>query len=278
MSDRRQLANRNNASKSTGPRTDGGKAVTSKNAIRHGLRSNRILLDDEEPAEFVALQSELVDALLPIGSVEMALAERIVIAIWRQRRLAIAECAATALERRESEILSELQRLHEYSDRAEIDEDSLKPFDPEQAAWCQAVIDELSALVEINLETLKAVAPNIWTQFEKDAAEDQETPEDYATSLPHGVEGFVFELSRWCRSQLQAAERRPQLLALAQQLRDKQLILPSKQLDVLARYQTTLDNQLYKALRAFREAQEYRLQTIDGSANTDEVALAQAAA
>lgn len=31
----------------------------------------------------------------------------------------------------------------------------------------------------------------------------------------------------------------------------------------MARYQTTLDNQLYKALRAFREAQEWRLKTLE---------------
>ena len=125
---------------------------------------------------------------------------------------------------------------------------------------------------------MKAAAPNIWTQFEKDAAEDQETPEEYAKSLPQGVEGFAIELSRWCRSQLQAAERRPQLLYLGQQLRDKHLVLPSKQLEVLARYQTTLDNQLYKALRAFREAQEYRLMTLEAASNTEEATFSQAAA
>jgi hypothetical protein len=31
----------------------------------------------------------------------------------------------------------------------------------------------------------------------------------------------------------------------------------------MARYQTTLDNQLYKALRAYREAQEWRFKTLE---------------
>jgi hypothetical protein len=34
-------------------------------------------------------------------------------------------------------------------------------------------------------------------------------------------------------------------------------------MDLLARYQTTLDNQLYKALQALRQAQEWRLKTLD---------------
>ena len=94
MSDRRMLANRTNASKSTGPQTADGKAVASRNALRHGLRSNQLLLDGEDPEEFAELKADLLEALAPVGAVELSLAERIVIAIWRQRRLARAEAAA----------------------------------------------------------------------------------------------------------------------------------------------------------------------------------------
>jgi hypothetical protein len=62
----------------------------------------------------------------------------------------------------------------------------------------------------------------------------------------------------WCGRQLHAAEQRPRVVALAEQIRRKKLILPVPQLELMARYQTTLDNQLYKALRALREAQEWR--------------------
>jgi hypothetical protein len=85
MSDRRMLANRTNASKSTGPQSPAGKAVASRNALRHGLRSNQRLLDGEDPEEFAELQADLLEALAPVGAVELSLAERIVIAIWRQR-------------------------------------------------------------------------------------------------------------------------------------------------------------------------------------------------
>ena len=83
----------------------------------------------------------------------------------------------------------------------------------------------------------------------------------------------------WCREQLLSAEARPKILALAEQVRAKRLVLPTDVLEVLARYQTTLDNQLYKALRALREAQEWRLMTLDQSsvpdaADIDEVAHA----
>jgi hypothetical protein len=40
---------------STGPRTPEGKAISSANSLKHGLASGRLLLRDEDPAEFEAL-------------------------------------------------------------------------------------------------------------------------------------------------------------------------------------------------------------------------------
>ena len=149
------LANRTNASKSTGPQTADGKAAASRNALRHGLRSNQLLLDGEDPEEFAELQADLLDALAPVGAVELSLAERIVIAIWRQRRLARAEAAALALERRDDALLEGLRGLHDYDERDEITETCLEPFDAELVEWCQAVLDEVEALNDYTLEELE---------------------------------------------------------------------------------------------------------------------------
>ena len=44
------MANKNNAAKSTGPKTEGGKASVSGNALKHGLQSStKLLLHDEDP-------------------------------------------------------------------------------------------------------------------------------------------------------------------------------------------------------------------------------------
>ena len=276
MSDRRMLANRTNASKSTGPQTIEGRATASRNALRHGLRSNQVLLDGEDPEEFAELQADLLDALAPVGAIELSLAERIVIAIWRQRRLARAESAALELESRDDEILDGLRRLHDYDEREEITATCLKPVDAELVTWCRAVLDEVEALGDYTLDGLEESAPHAWGQLKDEADEGNETPEAYLSGSENGLEEFLVDLAKWCRRQLEAAEKRPQLLEFVQQLRARGLVLPAIQLDVMARYQTTLDNQLYKALRAYREAQEWRLKTLeqvaDGRAavNTDE--------
>ena len=43
------------------------------------------------------------------------------------------------------------------------------------------------------------------------------------------------------------------------------MVLPTDTLELLARYQTTLDNQFFKLLRGLREAQEWRLKTLEAS-------------
>ena len=53
------LANRNNASLSTGPRTPDGKAASSRNATKHGLSSAFRVLAHEDQEEFDQLVEEL---------------------------------------------------------------------------------------------------------------------------------------------------------------------------------------------------------------------------
>ena len=167
------------------------------------------------------------------------------------------------LERRDSAILDGFRRLHDWCERDEITATCLEPFDAELVAWCRAVLDEVESTEDYTLEELEEAAPHVWGQLKSEADEDNETPEAYLSGSENGLAEFLADLCRWCRRQLEAAEKRPQLLEFVEQLRQRGLVLPAAQLDVMARYQTTLDNQLYKALRAYREAQEWRLKTLE---------------
>lgn len=256
-------ANRENAKRSSGPRSAQGRGVISTNALRTGLRSGRLFVDGEDPEEFAELCADLDVALQPIGAVEVALAERIAMALWRQRRLVAAETAAINLERRPSQIARGAEMVHEPGFFRTISQADGVPFDEEHATWCRSVLDEVDDLDEISLDTLSGKAPLIHAQLKRDADEHHEELSEHVAGLEHGLTSYVAELAKWCREQLNEAEQRPRILALAEQLRAKRLVLPPQQLETLARYQTTLDNQLYKALRAFREAQEWRLKTLE---------------
>ncbi len=90
-------ANRQNAQKSTGPKTDQGKAVAARNAVKHGLHSRHILIDaprlKEDPAEFEALLEELHAELEPQTIFQEYLVRKIALCLWRSRRAVIAETA-----------------------------------------------------------------------------------------------------------------------------------------------------------------------------------------
>jgi hypothetical protein len=93
------VANKQNASKSTGPTTNEGKTKASQNALRHGVLSDRLLLDDESYDDYEQLLDGLMASLRPVGTLELALVERIAISLWRQRRLIRAETAGLELAR-----------------------------------------------------------------------------------------------------------------------------------------------------------------------------------
>ena len=81
------VANRNNALKSTGPRTPHGKAIVSRNSLKHGLSARQILLPDESVSIWEQFHRQLFLQLAPLGELESFLTERVIAAAWRLHRL-----------------------------------------------------------------------------------------------------------------------------------------------------------------------------------------------
>jgi hypothetical protein len=87
----RLAANRANAQKSTGPRTPEGKAISSLNSLRHGLAAERAILTAEDQPEYDALRDALLSDLQPSTPRQEILAQTVILAAWRLRRLHRAE-------------------------------------------------------------------------------------------------------------------------------------------------------------------------------------------
>jgi hypothetical protein len=87
-SEARIAANRRNAAKSTGPKTEQGKAVVAQNAVKHGLLARAAVLQGEDWEEFTEFRENLIEELGPEGTLEGMLAERIVSLSWRLQRAA----------------------------------------------------------------------------------------------------------------------------------------------------------------------------------------------
>jgi hypothetical protein len=91
ISDAKVAANRANAQQSTGPRTEEGKARSSRNAMTHGIFCKDLLVPGEDPAAFAEVREGILRALNPRNALELALVEESISSAWRLRRLRAAE-------------------------------------------------------------------------------------------------------------------------------------------------------------------------------------------
>jgi hypothetical protein len=90
------LANQTNAALSTGPRTTEGKTASSQNALKFGLTSTQVVLPFEDPAEFEALETSIIEQINPANNTERLLTDDIVVARWKIRRNELAQKAWVA--------------------------------------------------------------------------------------------------------------------------------------------------------------------------------------
>ncbi len=82
-----QKANAQNAKKSKGPTTPEGKARSSQNALKHGLRSGQpVLRTLENPEDWKAHLKAFIDDAKPVGDIEFKLAEKAAMCLWLQSR------------------------------------------------------------------------------------------------------------------------------------------------------------------------------------------------
>ena len=81
------IANRRNAQKSTGPRSQKGRAAVSQNAVKHGLLARKDVIRSESQADFDRFRRRILDELTPDTPMESVLAERIVSLAWRLKRV-----------------------------------------------------------------------------------------------------------------------------------------------------------------------------------------------
>src|SRR3569623_47950 len=91
ISEKRLAANRENAKRSTGPRTQAGKERSSRNAVKHGFRSSSfavVRLEDFDEVE--KFKADAVACYKPVNAQELIAVERIAMSqqlIFRGARL-----------------------------------------------------------------------------------------------------------------------------------------------------------------------------------------------
>jgi hypothetical protein len=79
-------ANRRNARKSTGPATEAGKDRSRRNAVRHGLTAETVIVPCEDEEDYSLFEAAVTADFNPETAVERELVLRLASLLWRLRR------------------------------------------------------------------------------------------------------------------------------------------------------------------------------------------------
>jgi hypothetical protein len=242
-----------------------GKQTVANNALKHGVFSKSLILSDEDPAEYKSLLNQLLQELHPSGLLEQTLVERIALTLWRQRRLVRAETANIESNRSAKQIVVAVNQELElsYTSR-ELKESDLIPFDPTHYEWCESILNELDNLFEqtsLDLNKIKDIAPNVYQQLQSDAQDLALTPLKFLQEYDQPFDYFD-SLRDYCLKEIQKKHQHQMVSAVAELVKSKSVILKEKLRDSLCKYQVMLDNELYKAMKALRDAQEWRISSL----------------
>ncbi len=218
--------------------------------------SRSLLLPDEDAGEWRELLDQLIRELMPVGTLEQILVERIAVAVWRQRRLIRVETARIQIAQRPG--ISERHGVERW-----IGAEDPKLVQEILSGTGQKLRDRLleeflaiQAIDGADLVVMQEQFPFIWQYLQKQAA-------SYGS-----VDGF---LQKFFKGKLDAylshmITRQALIVNAYEQVKNDKAAnsLPAAP-ELISRYQSALDNDLYKAIRALREAQRFRWETLEAT-------------
>ena len=229
---KQRAANRTNAHKSTGPKTEQGKARSRMNAVKHGLTGARcVLIEGEDPEEFDALCADLIAKYQPSTAFGRELVIQLAVETWRLRRVG-------GLEGR---FLRACQEETRTEVEASFDEAYYEPLRNEAERRCtESFKNRLDVILAAKLDGTYD------SRFEEYFAEVQAEAKERGCEPPN--------------RELTAAE-----LAETYQVGAVNIFLDAENgntLDKLSRYQTTRLNHMFRILRLL-EAEQKLTRVID---------------
>lgn len=259
-SEKKQQANRRNASLSTGPRSAEGKAVAATNARRHGLFSGELILPGESVEDYQLLLDELQRDWRPVGITEQLLVERLAVSFWRQRRLVRAESAELHLawlrgsQPSTHRLECALEGTRSGDAEAVIDQQHL-PLLGDRALWHDALVECMQIDLPEPAEAFAAIsrsAPRLAEGIRVLAAYFNTSPEEWLASLSQAEENFHDALL----SALRLERHRWDYAPIKALFREVDCV--SSKAETFNRYQTLLDGELFKLMRELRLQQSHR--------------------
>lgn len=286
-------ANRADAAKSSGPRTELGKARSAGNAGRHFVLARVVTTGmkelGEDPAEFEAFRESMFQAFAPADGFETMLVQDMVQIRWRLQRLQRAECAILALQKRKFETEREVKEateakgIHTPVEGALISVVGLVGMENSRFKYAE-VLEKLRALrygvqtsgfeetgrsiLEWVYGPTRGLAGSLLKMRFDRYAKQQETadPEQQARNREEFLKNLGEEIA--CYEKLERIHHAMEK-NLVQPMSEARLLLANEQLEKVMRYETALENRFERKLgqlAAWRMMKERRSQGEKGTA------------
>jgi hypothetical protein len=286
-------ANRKNGAKSKGPKTDEGKAGVRMNALKHGLVAKELIIQKgdakEDEAEFAVLLHDLCEELVPVGTVEEMLVERISACYWRLRRAARFEVGV--LREELDRAISDYKPISTWKEKEVnlfADYDSLVDDEKRVIRENQHCIKLLKDGLALDREPDEKLEINLWGYYEalislKYATDEWTDPDldiDRFDEQEMNIEEMRAFLIRkaWtdkklrenfvqqdldgikeCEERLEElARRRGNAELKVSRLVQAKSLPDSLTMDRILRYETAIERQMYKALDQLERLQRQR--------------------
>ncbi len=259
-------ANRQNAKRSTGPTSIQGKLKVSQNAITHGIFATNPLLPHENATEFAVLSQDIAEVFPPIDAIAAGLVERIVMGIWRQKRLRTAEAAKLQISMTPEIIAEEINEALKLPFTRRLTAQSISEDQESAYIYWTEIVEEFSKIniqaAPKNLAQLSAAVPQVYARLKRDAINSVVTYDEFMKT-PEKIIASLEKIKKYAEDFVAANAINHTAYNIAEQMKFAKLIPAGANLDFLSKYQVQLDTDLYRAIDAYKKHCAWRMENFE---------------
>jgi hypothetical protein len=259
-------ANRQNAKRSTGPISIQGKIKVSQNAITHGIFAASPLLPNENAEEFKSLSQGIADVYPPVDAIAVGLVERIVLGIWRQKRLRIAEAAKLQISMAPEIMAEEISDAFRLPYNRRLNAQSISKAQEDKFSYWTKVVEEFDKIdikaAPANIAKLSIDAPTVHAHLEDDALQS-EIDYNVFMKTPAMVIASLQKTKKHAEGFLLANGINHSAYNIAEKMKQAKLVPDGKNIEFLCKYQVQLDTDLYRAIDAYKKHLAWRAENLE---------------
>jgi hypothetical protein len=259
-------ANQANALKSTGPKSEEGKQSAKMNAVTHGIFTTLPIAQNESQDEFNSILQDFIDLYQPADCHEKILVEKIVMAIWKQKRVAIAEAARINLANLDNQMMLEVNQILKTPVFNPLEINQITGDLSSEYQSCLILEKELK---NIDFETksrfpstIKNDAPIAYERLHY-YANKYKLSWDKFINNPHNVQSALEEMQTAVIGSIELLDLRVKAKKAAALVKQANLIIDEKHSNLLMKYEVRAENAYIRAVDALKKHRESRMKVVE---------------